>query len=319
MIHMNRRAMLGGMAATGLMGPSAQGQQGQAVMLSMLTAPKGSAFLPYGEGLQRLLQREGTANLMVKETKGSTENISTIEADPGAIGAAFLGSVYQALQGIAPFADRKHVNLRALFPMYATSFQIAALTETGIATFAALNGKKVGVGPAGGPAEGYFKGLAEELGIAAQPVTGTADELAKALLAKSIDALWQGASIPIPAFVALAGSAPTTVFGLTETEATAALKRFPFLSRSATLAGAYDRQMQPILSVSAWNVVIAHKDMPDVLAHAITRAVLSAPDLTAIVGPAASGTRAENAGFNTVLPYHPGAARYLKERGIALP
>jgi uncharacterized protein len=316
MIMINRRFLMAGFAASTFITSLSQAKT---PALSLLTAPKGSAFLPYGEGLKKVFDAAGTAAITVKETKGSTENIATIETDTTAIGAAFLGSVYQAVQGVAPFADKKHVNLRALFPMYATSFQIAALSGNGITGLSSLNGKKIGVGPAGGPAEGYLKGLATELGLTFEFVNGTADELSKALLAKTIDALWQGASIPIPSFVTLAASAPTTVFGLTEAEVTAMLKRFPFLTRSTTPAGAYAGQTAQILSVSAWNVVIGNKDMPDALAYALTRTVLSASDLKTVVGAAAEATRAENAGVNTVVPYHPGAVRYLKERGITLP
>jgi uncharacterized protein len=316
MIMIDRRFLIAGLAASPFFSASAQAQS---PAISLLTAPKGSAFLPYGEGLKKVFDAAGTAAITVKETKGSTENIATVETDTSVIGAAFLGSVYQAVQGVAPFEGKKHVNLRALFPMYATSFQIATLAGSGITGMSSLNGKKVGVGPAGGPAEGYFKGLAAELGVTPEFVTGSADELSKALLAKGIDALWQGASIPIPAFVTLAGSAPTTVFGLTEAEVTAMLKRFPFLSRSTTAPGTYAGQTAPILSVSAWNVVIANKDMPENLAYALTRTVLAASDLKAVVGSAADGTKAENAGVNTVVPYHPGAIRYLKEKGVTLP
>jgi TRAP-type uncharacterized transport system substrate-binding protein len=35
--------------------------------------------------------------------------------------------------------------------------------------------------------------------------------------------------------------------------------------------------------------------------------------------PAASATLARNAVANSFLPFHPGAARYYRERGVALP
>jgi uncharacterized protein len=106
------------------------------------------------------------------------------------------------------------------------------------------------------------------------------------------------------------------VFGLSDEEIDAMLKRFPYLARSQTAAGIYKGQTGPIASVAAWNIIIAHKDMPADIAYAVTKAILTAPDLTKTSGAAASGTKAANAPVNTVVPYHAGAAKYLAEAGI---
>jgi TRAP-type uncharacterized transport system substrate-binding protein len=59
--------------------------------------------------------------------------------------------------------------------------------------------------------------------------------------------------------------------------------------------------------------------MPEAAAHALTAAALSAADPAREIAPAAAGTRAANAGTNRVLPFHPGAARALREAGAAVP
>ncbi len=310
----NRRYLLAAGAAFGLLSPRTG--LAQSTSLTLLTAAKGSAFLPYGEGLAKVLAGSGIT-IEVRESKGSTENLSTVEAGASPLGLAFLGSAHQALNGIGPFAGKRHANVRALFPMYDTSFQLISLPDKGQpVTFRALDSKKVGIGPAGGPAEGYFKGLSEEAGIKPVLVAGSATELAAKLVSGEIDALWQGASIPIPAFSQIADGNAARVFGLTEADVALALKRFPFLSPSLTPAGVYKGQSEPIRSVSAWNVVIANKDLSDAQAYALTKAILSAPDLASVVGPAARSTRADNASVNTVVPYHRGAARYLAEVGV---
>ncbi|MGL4975861.1 MAG: TAXI family TRAP transporter solute-binding subunit [Bosea sp. (in: a-proteobacteria)] len=316
MTGINRRNLLASSAALVML--PLQQAKAQASPLSLLTAAKGSAFLPYGESLAKVWAASGLT-VEVRESKGSTENLSTVEAGANALGLAFLGSAHEALSGIGPFAGKRHLNVRALLPMYDTSFQLISLPEKGQpVTFRALDGRKVGIGPAGGPAEGYFKGLAEEAGIKPVLVAGSATELSAKLLSGEIDALWQGASIPIPAFSQIANANNARVFGLTETEVALALKRFPFLSPSLTPAGAYKGQSEPIRSVSAWNVVIAHKDLPEAQAYALTKAILAASDLVGVVGPAARSTSAANAAVNTVVPYHKGAARYLAEAGVTV-
>ncbi len=309
----DRRSALIAIAAA-LVGPHLA--NAQAAQLQLLTAGKGSGFLPFGEGLARAL--EGKVALAVRESAGSTENIAAVEADAGKLGFAFLGTAWQAINGVAPFEGKPHRNLRALLPMYDTSFHVAVKPGSPIRDIRGLDGKKVAIGPAGGPQEVFIKGLMAEAGIAPMLITGPVAELGKALLAGDVDAFWQGASVPIPIFTSLAKEQPLRVFGLGESELAGMLKRFPYLARGVTAPGSYAGQEQPILSISAWNVVIAHRNLPEATAYAIARGILERTDLTTVIGPAAGPTRAENAPANTTIAYHPGAARYLKERGVTV-
>jgi uncharacterized protein len=288
----------------------------QSSTLDFFTAGQGSGFLPYGEGVAKIVNAQGGVRLAVKESKGSIENIGLVEARPDAVGTAFLGSAYEALNGIGPFAGRKHGNLSAIAPMYETSFQIAAKVTTGLSTVAGLAGKRVGVGPAGGPAEAFFKGLVEVSGLSITIVNGTSAELEAAYLANTIDAFWQGASVPIPALKRMAEQTESTVFGLKAPELDAMLKRFPYLAPGDVAANTYRGQAQPIRSVAAWNVIIAHRALAEGAAYALAKAILGASGIVEATRGAGIGTTAENAAKNRVIPYHPGAARYLKERGF---
>jgi uncharacterized protein len=288
----------------------------QHTTLDFFTAGQGSGFLPYGQGIAAVVNPQGGVQLAVKESKGSIDNLGFVENASNAIGTAFLGSAYEALNGIGPFNGRKHGNLRAIAPMYETSFQTAAKTRTGITNVMTLAGKRVGVGPAGGPAEAFFKGLVEVTGIICTIVNGTSAELEALYLSDAIDAFWQGASIPIPALKRMADQTDSVVFGLTSPEVEAMLKRFPYLAVGDVAAGAYKGQQTAIRSVAAWNVILANKDLPDAAAYALTKAILGAPGIIEATKGAGTGTKAEYASKNLVIAYHPGAARYLKERGF---
>lgn len=285
--------------------------------LGLCAAGPGSNFLPYAQGLAAQLQAAGL-RAQVVQTTGSIENLRRVNADATQLGLAFLGTVHEATAGGAPWTQGQRLTaLRALFPMYETSFQLAALTSSGLAGVAQLQGRRVGVGPAGGPAESFFQGLVQAVGLQPVLVTGTPSALSADLLAGRIDALWQGASVPIPSLQQLTAGGACQVFGLTEEQTVAMRARFPFLARSVVPAGTYRGQAAPITSVAAWNFVVAHQDLAAELAWRVTQAVLELPDprvLHASAGP----TRAENARMNTVLPFHPGAVRYYRERGISV-
>ena len=300
--------------ALGAMPASAQNTS----QVTFMTAGDGSAFLPYGQGVAAYLATKGIS-LDIRKSAGSNENLSAVDASPMTIGTAFMASAYDAVQGSGWAAGRKHENLRALFPMYETSFQVAALRKSGIRSLADLDGKKVGVGPAKGPAEGFFRAAADAAHIKPVIVNGDPAALSRLVLNGEIDALWQGAAVPIPSLTEVADHADAIVFGLSDAEVTAVLEKLPALSATTIPPGIYTGQTAEIKSFSAWNFVVANKDLPIDTAYAITKAVLSANDPTSEIYPTAAGTRAANAAKNRVLPFHPGALRFYREAGITLP
>jgi hypothetical protein len=273
--------------------------------------------MPYGQGVARFLATRNIA-IDVKESSGSNENLTAVDASAITLGTAFLGSAYDAVHGLGWAAGHEHRNVRALFPMYETSFQIAALRKSAISSLAGLDGKKVGVGPAKGPAEVFFRAAADIAKIKPIIVAGDPAELARQVLAGEIDALWQGAVVPIPPLSEIADKADAVVFGLSDTELAAMLKMFPQLSPATIPGGTYKGQTSDIKSVSSWNFVVANKDLPDDVAYAITKAIMSATDPKSEIYPSAAATLARNAAMNRVMPFHPGAARYYAEAGIKL-
>src|SRR5579871_675288 len=208
-----RGYLLRGLAfALAVLGATPTPAQNAAPVIFM-TAGDGSAFLPYGQGVAAYLAKKGIA-IEIRKSTGSNENLSVVDASLTTIGTAFMASAYDAIKGTGWADGHKHENLRALFPMYETSFQVAALRKSGLRALRVLDGKKVGVGPAKAPAEVFFRAAAEIAHIKPIIVNGDPAALSRAVLDGEIDALWQGAVVPIPSLTAVADQADTVVFGL---------------------------------------------------------------------------------------------------------
>jgi uncharacterized protein len=285
--------------------------------VGILSAGPGSGFLPYAQGAAAYLTAQGFKTTAL-ESRGSIENLERVQGDPTVIGMAFLGTAHEGVNASAAWTNgRKLDKVRALVPMYETSFQVVALKSARVGSLGDLRNKRVGVGPAKGPAESFFVGLMEALGIPFTLINGTPAALAAELKSGKIDALWQGAPQPIPAIKDVADSADAVVFGMEDAEQRAMRARFPFLSPTTVPAGTYRGQSQAIQSVAGWNFLVAHQDFPEADAYWITRTLLGSTDPRAQIHASAGPTLAQNARNNTVLPFHQGALRYYRERGIA--
>jgi uncharacterized protein len=213
--------------------------------------------------------------------------------------------------------------MRALAPMYETPFHCMARIASGISNLQSLAGKRVGVGPTKGTAEGFFVGLMEALKINCTLVNGTPAQHAEQLAKGEIDVFWFGAGLPVPAFVQatqLGGAANgMRVFGFSATERAAFLQRFPYFAVFTIPANTYAGQTQSVESVAVWNFVAVHAAMSDDLAYWITRSILQSSAELAKRYSAAANTRGEYLASNTFMPFHSGAQRYFAEQKLIFP
>ncbi|HYF07301.1 MAG TPA: TAXI family TRAP transporter solute-binding subunit [Acetobacteraceae bacterium] len=297
----------------------ARAQQEARPQLALATGAPGGTFHVYGEALADILARHSPAAVTARVTGGSNENIRLLDSGAVAVGLVAMGPAFEAWNGTGPFAGAPRRNLRALFPMYETPFAFIALRRSGISRVADLDGRRVGVGPAGGPTPLFFAGLAEEAGIRATAINGSPDDHARQLLAGEIDAFWFGAGLPVAAFTQVADAAEATVFGMTDAELAGFRRRFGYMAPNTIPAGTYRGQDAPVRTAAVWNFVVASPTLAEPVVHGITAAALSQTAVLAARIAAGAATIAANATANTFLPFHPGAARHYREAGIALP
>ena len=156
------------------------------------------------------------------------------------------------------------------------------------------------------------------MGLKVSLVFETPSELAEQLLSGNIDAIWLGAELPSQPLVGLASREPVRLFGLNEEEAGLVLKRYPHMTSFRISAGTYAGQALPVATVALWNFAVASANLPSEAAYRLTRAMLRRPAEAALALPA-NWDRDLSLGADTFLPYHSGAMRFYKERGIQVP
>lgn len=288
-------------------------------LASVGTGPAGGTFAVYGAAWAALVEEKTGVRMVLQDTGGAVDNAGLVGLGELDLGMSTMHPILDALEGENPLAPgQKLTELRALFPMYRTPFAVVALAARGIDHVGDLDGKIVGVGPEGSTPGQLWPTWLAELGVKAEIRYGAPDALKADLLSGAIDAFAYGGGLPLPAFTAIATAEPATVFGISAAEFEVLTHTDAVLAADAIPAGTYPGQTEVVPTVATWNFAIANAAVSGDFAYAIMKAVLDDPRMQA-AHPSAVETVVANWDRNTVLPFHPGAVRYLQEKGITVP
>src|SRR5216684_2054254 len=156
--------------------------------LTLATASPGGVYYVYGEELARILTEKLAITVNPLPTQGPVHNVKLVESGGAQLGMITMGVGLQGWNGTGDWTNGKRFrNMRALFPMYDTVLQIVVLRRSGIATLAQLDKKRIGIGPRAGTGGTYIPSILKVLGISADSVYGSHNNVATELIAGRID------------------------------------------------------------------------------------------------------------------------------------
>ncbi|MGG5811394.1 TAXI family TRAP transporter solute-binding subunit [Falsiroseomonas sp. CW058] len=326
---MRRRVILGGLGA-GLAMPGLAGLRPLAAQprnpawpraINMGTAAPGGTYALYGPAWGQMAQEATGVQISYRTTQGPNQNIILVQRREVELGMATMGVALQAWNGQGEWTQgNRFRDIRAIFPMYDTPFHGIALKSSGITSHAQLGGRSVGVGPRGGTPGTYYPLILQHLGVRPSAVRyGSASDLAGQIQDRLLDAFLFATGVPAPAFSELEVQADVNYLDFTEEETRRLTQQFPELAAGTLPMGTYRKQERPLRIVGMYNFAIGHRSLPDDLVYEITKSVLSQNARFRQAISTASETLAENWTKNSFLPFHPGAARYLREVGQQVP
>lgn len=319
-MRLNKIAALAAAALITTTPAFAQDRTGWPTSMTIGTASQGGTYFVYGNGLAGFIGEALGIAASGEVTGGPVQNVTLVEMGDHAIGLVTMGPAYEAWTGHSELAPgMEHHNIRALFPMYQTPFQVITLASSGITSVTELAGHRVSVGPAGGTPGTYWPRFMATLGVEANISNSGAADAASQLKDGLIDAFAFAAGVPISAFSQLSAEADVRMFGFNADELATILAAHPEVARLDIPAGTYAGHDYDQQSVAMWNFAIANADMPESLAYEITKLVMENHDRMMQIHGAASETIMDNVLNNGFMPFHPGAVRYYEEHGITIP
>lgn len=284
------------------------------------TGSQGGTYFTYGSGFATMISEDLGINASVEITGGPVQNVTLVQSGEHNMGFVTMGPAYDAFTGkSALMPGVEHTDIRALFPMYQTPLQGAVLASSGIKSFADLEGKRVGVGPAGGTSGTYWPRYFAAQGMSVTMSNAGGNDTAGQLKDGLIDAFVYAAGLPTGAYAQLAVENDVHFLSMTDEELEAFTKAEPAMSPFTIPANTYEDQPNDLQSVSLWNFAITNTSMDDETAYKIVKLAMENNDRMKQNHAAAKETLPQHVVNNSFMKFHPGAVRWFEENGYTIP
>ena len=306
--------------------PAAETSATDTTTLVIATGGKGGVFLPYGEGLARILtEKLPNTAASVLETGGSVDNMKMIQSGEAQIGLSTVDSAYDAINGSSAYAESGPVSATAIAVLYQSFLHVVASPESAITTVADMAGKRISVGAAGSSTEIAANRILEAAGL--DPNTGitrqglsVADSIT-ALQEGTIDAFFWIGGLPTGAIAELtdaANSAGTavTLIDISQYLPTLVEKYGPVYSDYTLPQATYAGLTADVPGIGIGNILFVNESMSEELVYNLLTTIFDNLDEVHAMHPEAAKLTLESATINSSIPFHPGAIKFYQEKGV---
>lgn len=291
--------------------------------LSIATGGTGGVYYPYGGGIAKVLSEhlpgiEATAEV----TAASVDNLKFLRQGTSDIAFTMADTAQDGVAGRDMFREFGAVPARALAVLYPNHTHLVTRAESGISKVADLRGRVVSIG-----APGAGTAVVAERILTAAGLDPRRDIRVQTLgVAQSVDALkdgkieaffWNG-GLPTAAILDLVNTPGMTARLLPLDEVLPALQRVygdSLYYRTIIPKSTY-RLPEDVPVIAVANLLVVSESMPEALAHDITRVIFEQQPVLAGIHPQARELAVDRALAGASIPFHPGAIRYYRERGV---
>jgi len=295
----------------------------QQKFISIGTGGVTGVYYAAGGAICRLVnkdRKEHGLRCSVESTGASVFNINTIRAGELDLGVAQSDTAYNAYHGEKPF-DSAYTDLRSVFSLHPEPLMLVARPESGITSFADLQGKRVNVGNPGSGTRATVMQLLQAEGwtfanfsLAAEL---RADEHGSALCDGKIDAFFYAVGNPSANI-----QDPTTTCGaklipLTGKGADSLVAQYPYYAKVDVPAGMYPGNPEDVSTFGVLATFVTSAQAPEQTVYLVVKAVFDNIDEFRKLHPALAHLTPEHMVKDGLsAPLHPGAEKYFKEKGL---
>ena len=290
--------------------------------LSIATGGVAGTYYPLGGGLAQVMNKHVPNVEVTAETgNASAANINLIAGHEVSMALVQNDVSYMAIRGEKPF-NKPVENLRMIASLYPEHVQCITVKGSGIRTLMEIKGKRVSVGAPGSGVAGSLNSIFSAAGIKYSDMnTDFLDfaNTAERLQDGQLDAGFLLAGYPTAAVMALAAQKDIDLVAFDEELLDKLVKQFPYFTKDVVPAGTYKGVDHDTPTPAVMAILVCDATMPDDLVYNIVKAVFENLDELKPVHDKAKLISLETALKGASISVHPGAAKYYKEKGMAVP
>jgi len=315
-----RKLLLSLIACTAIALPAAAQQK---ITLSIATGPTGGVYYPMGGGMANILSKYVPGlSATAESTAGSIANLEFILTKKADVALSMADASWDAYKGQQKFQG-KPVPVRGLMVLYPNRFHIVTLEGLGINKITDLKGRRVSTGPPRSGTEVKANrvleagGLNPDKDIVRERLT--VQESGNALKDRKIDAFFWSGGIPTAAVTDLAASPGVKIKLLDHQEVLEPLnKKFgPLYVKDVIPAKSYPGQDTDAQVTTIWNILVTGADTRDEVAYNIVKTMFEKKeDMVRVHKESQYFDFKWQTNAAIVIPFHPGAVKYFREKGL---
>ncbi len=288
--------------------------------LTLATGGTSGVYFPLGGAIGQVLGSNGDGKLSVtaQATGASGENMRLVENGDVDFAIVQNDVADAAFNGTAPF-KQKLGDVRALGRLYPEYLHVVASKDSGIKSLEDFKGKKISVGARGSGNEVNCRQIFDFYGLDyknLEPVFLPYGETADHFKDRNLDGFVFTIGTPNPAIQDITTTQDIEFIPLQGEQVDKVIAKFPFLVKDAIPANTYKGQENDVPTLSVQAILVANKDMSDEVAYELTKTLYENTEAIAKAHNKGAEIKLENAADGVTIPFHPGAEKYLREKGI---
>ena len=312
-----------GWIAAGLLGLVMAGSAIAQVRISIATGGTGGVYYPLGGGIANVLSKYVPNMQATAEVTGaSVDNMKLVGAGKAEVGFTMADTAWDAFSGLDKFKDNKQA-VRAIVVFYPNLTHVVTVEGKGIEKMADLKGKRISTGSPGSGTEVMAFRILEAYDIDKDKDVKrerlSVAESVNALKDGKIDALiWVG-GIPTPAITDLAATPNTRIKLIDHADAVDKMraKYGPLYIKDKIAAKSYPGQDKENTNMTVWNILVVNEKADEKVVYDIVKTMFEKKAEIVAVHKDANYLSLDNQlTGGSPIPFHPGALKYFKEKGL---
>lgn len=287
------------------------------------TGGTGGVYYPLGGAIANVLSKNlPNVQATAEVTGGSVDNLKLIASGQSELGFTMADAAQDAVKGEGKFTSGK-VPLQTLLVVYPNRMHVVTVEGTGIEKLSDLKGKRVSTGSPGGATEVMAFRVIEAAGLdkdkdMTRERLGVAESV-NAIKDRKIDAFFWVGGLPTAAVTDLAATPGMKLKLIDHSEVVDKMnaKYGNLYSAGKIPSGTYPGYDKDNTIAEVWNIIVTGNKMSDDDAYTIVKTLVEKKaDLVAVHKEANSFSLDNQVQDRSPVPFHPGALKYFKEKGV---